>query len=259
MATKRKAISKKTRFEVFKRDGFKCMYCGAEAPKVVLNVDHIKPVADGGKNDLLNLISACEACNSGKSATPLSDESAVQKQRAQLEELQVRREQMEMMLSWRDSMKSICDDELERVQRYFNQAIPGWHIQSDGAVKNARQFIKKYGLQATLDAIDTAVEAYVKRDKNGKVVAESAEVAWQKVGGVLRLNSLSEDQKRLYYIRGIVRNRMYMSRYLMDDLKLAARVGVHIDDIEHEARTARNWTQFNQWLQAAISEREGME
>lgn len=44
----RKTITKKTRFEVFKRDGFKCVYCGACAPEVVLVVDHIDPVANGG-------------------------------------------------------------------------------------------------------------------------------------------------------------------------------------------------------------------
>ena len=33
METKRKTISKKTRFEVFKRDSFKCQYCGASAPE----------------------------------------------------------------------------------------------------------------------------------------------------------------------------------------------------------------------------------
>jgi 5-methylcytosine-specific restriction endonuclease McrA len=29
MAAKRAGLSKKTRFEVFKRDGFRCQYCGA--------------------------------------------------------------------------------------------------------------------------------------------------------------------------------------------------------------------------------------
>ena len=53
---KRKSISKKNRFEVFKRDSFTCQYCGASAPDVLLEVDHIKPVASGGTNDILNLI-----------------------------------------------------------------------------------------------------------------------------------------------------------------------------------------------------------
>ncbi len=58
---KRKAISKKVRFEVFKRDSFTCQYCGAKAPDVVLNCDHIEPVSKGGTNKLLNLIGGIEA------------------------------------------------------------------------------------------------------------------------------------------------------------------------------------------------------
>jgi len=49
MAQKRKAIPKKTRFEVFKRDSFTCQHCGRKAPDVVLQVDHLKPVSKGGK------------------------------------------------------------------------------------------------------------------------------------------------------------------------------------------------------------------
>lgn len=63
---KRKAISTKTRFDVFKRDGFTCQYCGAHPPAVVLHVDHIIPVAEGGENDKDNLITSCETCNFGK-------------------------------------------------------------------------------------------------------------------------------------------------------------------------------------------------
>lgn len=48
MAAPRKAISKKTRFDVFKRDGFTCQYCGAHPPEVVLHIDHIIAVAEGG-------------------------------------------------------------------------------------------------------------------------------------------------------------------------------------------------------------------
>lgn len=42
---KRKALSNRTRFEVFKRDKFTCQYCGAKAPDVVLQCDHIVAVA----------------------------------------------------------------------------------------------------------------------------------------------------------------------------------------------------------------------
>lgn len=68
----RKAISKKLRFDVFKRDGFVCAYCGATPPNVVLHVDHIHPVAEGGTNDIDNLITSCQPCNIGKGANKLS-------------------------------------------------------------------------------------------------------------------------------------------------------------------------------------------
>ncbi len=70
--TKRKAVSKSLRFEVFKRDDFTCQYCGAHPPDVILHVDHINPVKLGGKNEEENLITSCSACNLGKSATPLT-------------------------------------------------------------------------------------------------------------------------------------------------------------------------------------------
>jgi hypothetical protein len=68
----RKAIGKKLRFDVFKRDGFICAYCGATPPTVVLHVDHIHPVAEGGTNDIDNLITSCQPCNIGKGANLLS-------------------------------------------------------------------------------------------------------------------------------------------------------------------------------------------
>ena len=50
------SLTKKIRFEVFKRDGFQCGYCGNTPPKVVLEVDHIEPISKGGKDDMNNLL-----------------------------------------------------------------------------------------------------------------------------------------------------------------------------------------------------------
>lgn len=73
----RMPMSKKTRFEVFKRDSFACRYCGARAPSVVLHVDHVIPVAAGGDDRLINLVTACFDCNAGKSDRPLSDDAVI--------------------------------------------------------------------------------------------------------------------------------------------------------------------------------------
>jgi hypothetical protein len=66
------AISKRLRFEVFKRDGFRCAYCGNSPEQCVLEVDHIEPRAKGGDDDTDNLITACFNCNRGKADVPLS-------------------------------------------------------------------------------------------------------------------------------------------------------------------------------------------
>lgn len=67
------ALSVRTRFEVFKRDGFTCGYCGKKSPEVVLEVDHIIPVAGGGSDDTINLLTSCWDCNRGKSDKPLNE------------------------------------------------------------------------------------------------------------------------------------------------------------------------------------------
>ena len=69
-----RVIPKKLRFEILKRDEFRCRYCGrTEADGVKLHVDHVIPVAVGGRNDPDNLASACADCNLGKSANLLDD------------------------------------------------------------------------------------------------------------------------------------------------------------------------------------------
>lgn len=63
------AVSKRTRFEVLRRDNHTCRYCGGRAPDVVLTVDHVIPTALGGSDDPSNLVAACRDCNAGKASS----------------------------------------------------------------------------------------------------------------------------------------------------------------------------------------------
>jgi HNH endonuclease len=65
------AITKRIRFEVLRRDGNACRYCGAKAGAVELVVDHVVPKALGGTDEVTNLCAACEPCNSGKTSVSL--------------------------------------------------------------------------------------------------------------------------------------------------------------------------------------------
>jgi len=58
----------KIRFEIFKRDKFRCQYCGRNPreDKCKLVIDHIIPKARGGEDKVDNLITSCKECNLGK-------------------------------------------------------------------------------------------------------------------------------------------------------------------------------------------------
>ena len=62
-------VTKRVRFEVMRRDGHACRYCGSIAPDVKLTIDHVIPVALGGTDKPDNLVTACADCNAGKTST----------------------------------------------------------------------------------------------------------------------------------------------------------------------------------------------
>jgi hypothetical protein len=64
---KTSGVRKSVRFCVLRRDGFRCVYCGATAGEQKLHVDHVHPRSKGGRDDESNLVTSCEACNLGKS------------------------------------------------------------------------------------------------------------------------------------------------------------------------------------------------
>ena len=70
--TVRVQISKAKRFEIFRRDGYRCQLCGTTAQGgVAMHIDHRIPVSKGGTNEDGNLWLLCEPCNLGKSSRHL--------------------------------------------------------------------------------------------------------------------------------------------------------------------------------------------
>jgi 5-methylcytosine-specific restriction endonuclease McrA len=63
------------RFEILKRDNFRCVYCGRNPKEdnIKLAIDHIHPKARNGDSNADNLITTCYDCNTGKSDILLSE------------------------------------------------------------------------------------------------------------------------------------------------------------------------------------------
>jgi len=246
-AIKRKVIPKKVRFEVFKRDSFTCQYCGRKAPNVLLVIDHIEPVSKGGTDDILNLISACKDCNAGKSARKLSDTSVLDKQRQQLEGLQERKEQIEMMFKWQEGLLKLNDQVINQLADYWSEQVPGYRLNENG-LKGLKKLKRKFEIDEIMDAMKIAAEQYLDYE-DGVPTEDSVGQAWKKVGGICNVKRQEEEKpyiKRLFYIRGILRNRLYYvdEKLVLKLLQKAVEADASIDSLEEHAKSVRNWTQW---------------
>jgi hypothetical protein len=68
-------VSARMRFEILRRDSYRCQLCGKSAGDGVrLHIDHKHAAAKGGTNTPENLWTLCEPCNLGKSDLSLSPE-----------------------------------------------------------------------------------------------------------------------------------------------------------------------------------------
>lgn len=241
MAEKRKTITKKIRFEVFKRDKFTCQYCGKSAPDVMLEIDHIKPVSKGGNNNMLNLVTACFDCNRGKTNTELSDDSVVKKQSKQLEELAERREQLNMLLEWRTELADIEEDCTQAVVDIFLSRTD-WGVSEHGK-KNIKKWLKNFSLNEVLEATEISIDTYYTGTE------ESWNEAFNKVSGICYTKRKHANDSRYYYanytIKSIKGNRWYCDS---EKIKLFIFENV-INDEDFEKvklclKKSRNWTTF---------------
>lgn len=245
-------MKKSTRFEVFKRDSFTCQYCGRAAPDVVLEVDHIHPRAEGGDDDLLNLVTSCEECNRGKSARLLSDDTAVQKRKHQLDLLQERRDQLEMLMDWHRSLIDLDGQALDETAEFWCDLVPGYSL-NDSGMDSLKKYIKRFGLNEVLEAMRISTGQYLEFDPEAedqtKPIHESVEKAFKFVPRICTVRKQEKDKpqlKDLYYIRGILRKRItYVNQWQsMQLMQAALQAGKSTEEIKQLALSVRNWTQF---------------
>lgn len=254
----RKPISKRLRFEVFKRDGFTCQYCGKKAPDVVLHVDHVSPVSNGGKNDILNLITSCSDCNLGKGPRELDDSAMLAKQQQQLAELNEKREQLALMLKWRDELKGIEKTKVEEVVRRHNEITPG-SILSQSGVKVVEQWIRDFPMDIILDAIDVSKSKIV-IGKDGKVTEDS----WLDFHGYIpRVANCKLRERKEPGIGDLLRLRGWLRTFMnfrdwecIDLLKRVHACGIGADELRDIARDHRTWHQYSSVLFEILAKRE---
>jgi hypothetical protein len=147
-------ISKKIRFEIFKRDGFKCQYCNASPPNVTLEVDHIVPISKGGTNQEENLITACFDCNRGKSNRELNsiNESLSEKTLRKKIALEQYREFQNVLIE----QDELINLDISIVEKVFKNTHKNWCF-TDKFKLSIRMFIEKIGIEETVNSMRKAV------------------------------------------------------------------------------------------------------
>jgi len=148
-------MTKRKRFQIFKRDSFTCGYCGRQPPEVTLEVDHVIPKCEGGGDDKDNLITSCFDCNRGKageSLTVVPRTLADRTQRIEEGEAQYKAYQRAVRAT-----KSRKTKEVTRVHIIFKAVFPDDEL-SRSSLRSVRMFIEKLGIEEVADSMDMACD-----------------------------------------------------------------------------------------------------
>lgn len=249
---KRKTLSKKIRFEVFKRDSFTCQYCGRSAPDVILEVDHINPVANGGDNDIMNLITSCRDCNRGKGKTELSDSETIKKKKEQLDELNERRNQLEMMLEWEQGLHNFVEDQIDAIEQFL-QSTCGQGFSEYGR-KWCKGLINKFGFEEVYESSKISMDRYYDSDEG------STTKAFNYIERICYSREKEKNNPYLYYINYIKKICRTNFSYV-DENKLFKWLTqlIHSESDFQEIKgiviDCANWTQLKRRIEPLLEER----
>ena len=156
------SISKKIRFEVFKRDGFRCAYCGQSPPIVILEVDHIDPKSRGGKDDINNLLTACFDCNRGKTNIPLDKTPA--KMSENLEILKEKEAQLKEYRAYIKKIESRVNKDIDDIDDVYSDAFPGWGFSDNFKHVTLKRFLTLLPKHVIIESLRYAIARINNKD-----------------------------------------------------------------------------------------------
>lgn len=174
------SITKKLRFEVFKRDGFQCAYCGKSPPAVVLEIDHIKPKSRKGKDDLNNLLTACFDCNRGKTNIPL--DKAPQQLTDNLEVLKQKEAQLVEYQKYVRRIERRINRDIVKIDEAYSENFPKYCLSDQFKRATVKRFVQKLPLPEIISAMHMACSRFSGEDE--RAIRYFCGICWNKIKGV---------------------------------------------------------------------------
>lgn len=192
----RKPISKKLRFDIFKRDNFQCVYCGKTPPEVTLEVDHIEPVSKGGDNDINNLVTSCFDCNRGKRNIRLT-----KKPNKTPENIAILKEQEEQLKEYRKLIRKIVgrvNSNINDIDNVYSEAYPGWGFSDSFKTGSLKRFLTLLSKEEIIEFLNIAIDRM--GEDRDRVIPYFCGVCWTNIKSKTDPNYISFNLLKQYWV-----------------------------------------------------------
>lgn len=170
------AISKKLRFEVFKRDGFRCQYCGKTPPDAILEIDHINPKSQNGKDDINNLLTACFDCNRGKGNIPLK--KIPSSFAINIEILKEKEDQLKYYNQLLNRIERRIQKDINEINEIFHSYFAEWDLSAEFKNNSVKRFLKHLPKQTVADSMHIACG---KMHNSNAAIKYFCGICWNKI------------------------------------------------------------------------------
>jgi len=194
-------ISKKLRVEVFKRDGFRCVYCGRTPPEIVLEVIRVEPVSIGEKEDINNLVTSCSDCTKGKDDSSNNNVIPIKIN----ENLKIIKEKEEQIREYRKFIHKVekrIQKDIDEIEKVFSDTYENTTFTEKFKRNTIRRFLEHLPLHEILDAMNIACSRIY--DNPESTVKYFCGICWNKINGIKPEKQIPKIWKELsnYYSRG---------------------------------------------------------
>lgn len=170
------AITKKMRFDIFKRDCFTCQYCGGTPPKVVLEIDHIHPKSKGGDNKEDNYLTSCFDCNRGKSNRSLTNIPQTLKERTSV--LKEKSTQMQEYNKFMSIIQKQKEKAIDRICVPYEAKFPDYTLADIFKETTLSMFLNKLNEEEIIEAMQIACSRF---NTSYNIVKYFCGICWTKI------------------------------------------------------------------------------
>lgn len=171
-------VSKKLRFEVFKRDNFKCQYCGKSPPEIILEADHLTPKSKKGKDEINNLVTSCFDCNRGKSNIEIEKlPESIKENYEILQEKELQLKEYQKLIA---KIEKRVNEEIEKVNSVYEEYFPDMTLSDNFKRTSLRKFLSLLPVNEVVQAMHIACTKLYHQDRS---IRYFCGICWQEIRG----------------------------------------------------------------------------